>query len=92
MRTLKFTHEQIEVLKSALIIAETEMAKQAETMYKIGMKDVQKCLWKNMTSFIISGQILTMVRLTINRPPGLFFCRKIRQYLVQPDCKKQPNN
>ena len=51
MRTLKFTHEQIEVLKSALIIAETEMAKQAETMYKIGMKDVQKMFMEKHDQF-----------------------------------------
>jgi hypothetical protein len=42
MRTLKFTHEQIEQLKEALKIAEISMFEQADRFAKMGLEGIQK--------------------------------------------------
>ena len=50
MRTLKFTHEQIEQLKEALKIAESLMFEQAERFAKLGTKDIQKMIFDKSNS------------------------------------------
>ena len=45
MRTLKFTHEQIEQLKEALKVTESLMFEQAERFAKSGMRDIQKMIF-----------------------------------------------
>ena len=46
MRTLKFTHEQIEQLKEALKVTESLMFEQADRFAKMGLKDIQKMIFE----------------------------------------------